>query len=123
MKLTNGDIFAARGPLQTLMGMKFPVGVSFKLAKMANKINEPLKSIEDVRNGLINKYGESNENGQMAVSEGSPNFEKFVSEFNDLMAIEVEVVIEKVKLPEEVDGKPLEIEPSLLMALEKFVDV
>lgn len=123
MKLTNGDLFTASGPLKTLIAMKFPVAVSFKLAKMANKLNDSLKSIEDVRNGLINKYGEQNEKGQTAVSEDSPNFAKFVSEFNDLMAIEVEVVIEKVKLPEEVDGRPLEIEPSLLMALEKFVDV
>lgn len=105
------------------MAMKFPVAVSFKLAKIANKLNDALRSIEAVRNGLINKYGEPNEKGQMAVSADSPNFEKFIAEFNDLMAIEVEVVIDKVRLPEEVDGKPLEIEPSLLMALEKFVEV
>lgn len=123
MKLTNGEIFASREPLEALLQMKFPVATSFKLAKTANKVNEALKAIEDVRNGLINRYGQPNAQGQMSVMPESENFGPFVKDFNDLLALEVEVVIDKVKLPQEVDGKPLEVAPSLLMALDKFVEV
>ena len=123
MKLTNGEIFSSREPLEALLQMKFPVAISFKLAKTASKVNDALKTIEGVRNGLINRYGAPNDLGQMWVAPDSANFEAFVKEFNDLMAIEVEVVIDKVKLPEEVDGKPLEVAPALLMALSQFVEV
>lgn len=123
MKLTNGDIYAAREPLKVLLDMRFPVAVSYKLAKLAAKVNEQLGTIEATRNGLVNRYGTTNDKGQVSVERDSPNFEKFAADFNDLMSIDVELVIEKVKLPEEVDGKPLEVEPSLLMALDKFVEI
>jgi len=125
MKLTNLDIFASarRAAFQKILNKPFPVAISFKLAKMAQKLDVEFEAIEKVKNGLVTKYGVPNEKGQMTVTEDSPNFEKFVGEFNELMAMEVELVIEKVKLPEQVDGKPLELEPSLLMALGKFVEV
>lgn len=135
MKLNNGEIFASREPLQKLLGEKFPVKVSYGLAKMANKLNDQLKVIDDVRNGLIKTYGEPDpENSQnIRVAPEGENFEKFVEEMNELFSQEVEVVFEKVKLPEKVAAtcdkcshnmdKMLEIEPSVLMALEKFVSV
>ena len=134
MKLNNGEIFNANQPLGKLMQEKFPVRVSYGLAKLANKLNPQLKIIEDVRQGLVKKYGETDEETkQLAVKQDSENFEKFVAEFNELMEQEVELVIEKVKLPEKVAAtcdachhnmdKMLEIEPSVLMALEKFIDV
>ena len=61
------------------------------------------------------------------------SFPKFVDELTELMNQEVEVVFEKVMLPEKVAAtcdkcshnmdKMFEIEPSVLMALGKFVDV
>ena len=118
MQLTNGEIFSAREPLLTLMQQKFPVLISYGLAKLAKKLNEQLVIIEDVRHGLIKKYGTTNEIGQIVVQEDSKDFSKFVEEFNELMALATEIVVEKVKLPE-----TLEIEPAVLMALEKFVEV
>lgn len=125
MKLTNGEILNAKEPLTRLMEQKFPVKVSFGLARLSNKLQDPLKAIEDVRNGLIRTYGEKDpENSQnISVLPESKNFQKFIEEMNELLAQEVEVVFDKVKLPEEVDGKPLEIEPNILMALEKFMEV
>lgn len=133
MKLKNQDVFLAREPLQKLMEIKLPVKSSYQVAKLANKLNEQLKVIDDVRNGLVKNYGEKGEEGQMKVKSDSPNFEKFAEEFHELMEQQVEVVFEKVKLPEKIAStcdkcshnmdKPFEIEPSILMALEKFVEV
>ena len=117
MKLTNGEIFGAREPLQKLMEEKLPVKVAYGLAKIAHKVDEQLKVIEQVRQGLIKTYGKE-EKGQIKVDPESENFQKFVEEFNELMEQEVEMVFTKVTLPE-----TLEIEPQALMALEKFVDV
>ena len=135
MKLNNGEIFTAREPLGKLMEQKFPVKVSYGLAKLANKLSEQFKVIDDVRNGLIRTYGEADKENpqQIKVNPEGPNFEKFVGEMNELFSQEVEVVFDKVKLPEKVAAtcdkcshnmdKALEIEPSVLMALEKFVEV
>ena len=132
MKLTNGEIFNSKEPLGNLMEQKFPVKVAYGLAKLANKLNDQLKIIDGVRNGLIKTYGEE-KNGQIKVEIGSENFPKFVDELTELMNQEVEVVFEKVMLPEKVAAtcdkcshnmdKMFEIEPSVLMVLDKFVGV
>ena len=133
MKLTNGDIFGSQEPLKKLIEQKFPVMVSYKLAKLVKKLDEQFKVIEEVRMGLIKKYGETDDKGQTQVKPEGENFPKFVAEFNELMSQEVEIVVEKVKLPEKVAAtcdkcnhnmdKSFEIEPNILIALDKFIEV
>lgn len=135
MKLNNGEIFTAREPLAKLLEEKFPVKVAYGLAKLANKLQEQLKVIDDVRNGLIKTYGEPDKENpqQIKVDPEGENFGKFVEEMNELFSQEVEVVFDKVKLPEKVAAtcdkcshnmdKALEIEPSVLLQLDKFVEV
>ena len=135
MKLDNGTIFMAREPLQKLMEQKFPVMVSYKLAKMTSAINEQLKVIDEVRNGLIRTYGKADKENpqQISVPQDSKDYPKFIEEFATLMNQEVEVTFEKVKLPEKVAAtcdkcshnmdKSFEIEPNILMALDRFIEV
>jgi len=125
MKLLNGEIFASREPLEKLTGKELPVKVSLDLARVANKLNAEWQTIDRVRIGLITKYGKADKENpqQIRVDPEGENYPKFVEEINELMGQETEVVIEKVKLPQEVDGKPLQIEPNILMALEKFIEV
>ena len=120
MKLTNGEIFNAKVPLGQLSANKFPVKVSYGLAKLASKLNDQLQVIEKVRQGLIETYGEKDPENpkQTRVTPESENWLKFVEEYGELMSQEVEVVFDAVTLPE-----TLEIEPAVLMALEKFVKV
>ncbi len=142
MKLTNGDIFAAQEPLKKLIEQKFPVMVSYKLAKMIKKLDEPYKLIEETKQGLIKKYGAVDSTGKLVTRKGdndvdildlSPEREReFLEEFNELMNQEVEIVMDKVKLPEKVAStcdkcnhnmdKPFEIEPKIMLALDKFVE-
>jgi len=116
MKLLNGEILDSREPLQILLGKQLPVKVSYALARMAIKLGEEWKAIEEVRKGLVKRYGESDKDNpnKHSVDLAGDKYPKFVEEFEALM---------KVKLPEEVDGKPLEIKPAILMALEKFIEV
>ena len=120
MKLTNGEIFNAKEPLSKLMEHKFPVKISYGLAKLAQKLNPQLQIIDDVRNGLIKKYGKQGKDNpqEIRVASEDESFPKFVEEMNELLAQEVEIVFDKVKLPED-----LEVEPSVLMLLDKFIEV
>ena len=131
MEITNEEILNSREPLQMLSGMKLPVKVSFQIAKLAVKLNEPYGIATEVKNKLINQYGQEQKGGEVSVvmpndllhRPVTPNWEKFLVEYNELLAQKVELDIEKVQLPSEIDGKPLQIEPSILMALGKFIDI
>ena len=137
MKLTNGEVFRTREPLQELMGEKLPVKTSYELAKLARKLNDQLTVIEDVRRGLVNKYAtEGNGKRGKSVDPEGDNYPKFMEEFGILMSENVEIDIDpkqKIKLPLMVAAtcdkcshnmdKPLEIKPSVLMALDSFVEV
>jgi len=119
MKLTNEDILMAREPLKALAEIKLPVLVSYKLAKLVNKLSEQNDIIEQVRLGLVKKYGTPDERGQMNVLQDSADFEKFAEEFTELMSQETEIVYDRVKLPDNI-----EVEPRVLMPLlDKFIDV
>ena len=131
MKVTNGEIFNSRESLQILLGARLPVLVSLQVADLVMKLNDPFVAIETVRTVLVNIYGQKQESGEMVVvfpgdpldRPTSPDWEKFVAETKKLMAQTVNLDVKKVKLPIEIDGKPLQIEPSILIALDKFIDV
>lgn len=124
MKVLNREIFEAKEPLERLIQLPLPVKTSLEVARFANKLSDELRAIEEVRMGLFRKYGSPSEDGcQLVVEETSDKYPKFLSELDELMMQETEVVVGPISLPPEVDGKPLNIEPSILMALEKFVDV
>ncbi len=120
MKLTNAEIFNVKEPLQQLIAMKFPVKTSLALAKLVQKINEHLVPAEQVRDGLVRTYGTPSKDNpqQLGIKPGDENWTKFAEEFAELMTQSVEVVIQKVQLPE-----TLEIEPAIVMALEKFITI
>ncbi len=126
MKLTNGEIANSVESLNILSGMELPVKTSLQVAKLISKLNVPVNELNSVRQGLMKKYGITfgkNEDGSTAIkSEVEGNVLKFVTEIEELANLEAEIVVDKIKLPQEVDGKALEIKPSVLVALEKFID-
>ncbi len=139
MKLNNGEIWMSREPLAKLMEQKFPIKTSYDLAKMVGKLNEQLKIIDGVRSGLVRTHGtpDKDNSQQMSVPAGSEGFNKFMEELAELMNKEEDIDFGKVtvpvKLPEKVAAtcdschhnmdRLLEIEPSILITLEKFIAV
>ncbi len=120
MKLTNAELFNVKEPLQQLVATKFPVKTSLALLKLVQKLNEHLIPAEKVQDGLVRTYGsaDSKDSQKMVIQPGDENWSKFAEEYAELMAQEVEVVFDKVAVPD-----TLEIEPSVLMALEKFLKI
>jgi hypothetical protein len=133
VKVTNQAIWQALIPLRTLLAQKFPVRTSYNLAKMAQGSQGQYDVLNETRNQLITKYGELDEKGKPTIKEGTPALESFLKEWVELMALEVEVAVDEVKLPVLVAStcdkchhnmdKPFEIEPSVLMLLDKFIGI
>lgn len=131
MKLKNKEILNANEPLGNLMRERFPVKTSFALVKLATSLKAPIENFEATRKSLIQKYDITVEEGQVKSTQ-EDGVEKFISEVNELGEEEVDVKIEKFSLPEKVSAtcdackhnmdRPLEIEPIVLMALEKFIN-
>ena len=133
MKVTNRDVFEGKNALQELLRCRLPVKTSMDVAKLSRKFNEALKDIDVVRKGLIDKYGTNSERGGKEVKADSENYQKFMEEFDTLLDLEVDIVANKVKLPENISStcdkckhnmdRPLELEPWILASLDKFVEV
>ena len=132
MRVTNGEIYGGKEAIGKLLQMTLPVRASYQIAKLATKMNEQILVLDQVRNGLIKTYGKE-ENGQITIEQGTENFAKFIVELNELFKKEVELKVETVDLPTmvmekcekcgAVIEKPLQIEPTVLMALDKFVGI
>ena len=109
MKLTNEEIFVAKEPLEKLLNERLPVKVSYQLAKMASKLNEQYEIIERVKDGLVKTYGAKNKDNPtiLEVLPTSEGFPRFIEEMDELFAQKMELVLDKVNLPQEGDGKPI----------------
>lgn len=118
MKVTNGEVWAAKEPLQALLSERWPVKTAYWLAKLARKLNEQHATVEAVRVQLIKRYGEANDQGQTVVRQDGENWAAFARAFEELMALEVEIDAEPVALP---DAEGVMLTPETLMALEPFV--
>ncbi len=122
MKVTNAELFNAKVPLEELARQKLPVKTSLAVLKLIRKLNEHLIPAETVKNNLVKQYGSSPKDAQnsnrVTIAPGDDNFPKFAEEFAELLKQEVEIVVTPIALPD-----TLEIEPAVLMALEKFVKV
>ncbi len=123
MKLTNEEVYKAREPLEKLLQERYPVKVSYRLAILARKINSQCEILDTIKNGLVETYGEADKDNpnHLEVKPESENFPKFIGEMDELFAQELEIVLEKITLPTEIDGKEICIEPNILLELEKLV--
>ncbi len=120
MKITNAELMNAKGPLQDLAKVKLPVKTSLEVLKLIQKLNEFLIPAEQVKNSLVLQYGhpevESPHSGKVVILPGDADYTKFMEEFAELVEQENEIVFTQINLPD-----TLEIEPAVLMALEKFI--
>lgn len=121
MKLTNGQIWVASTAVKGLMGQKLPVQVSIRLVKLAQELDIHLAVITGVRNNLITQHAvEKDAAGNPMINDKTPEMAAFSKDWAELMAEEIDLEFkgEKIKLPWTVN-----IEPSILIALEPFISM
>jgi len=117
MNITNGEIILAREALQKLIELRIPAMLAFKLAKLTNRVNVLYQDIELTRVSLVRQYGVEKE-GNFSVEEAAEEDKaKFWGEYVSVLNKEVELDTETINLPDD-----LEVEPSTLMPLVKFME-
>ena len=95
-----------------------PVKHFLPIVRTAKKIQEEAANIEQSRNSLILKYGTKGEDGNVTIKPGSDNWAAFVKEHTELMNMETEIIMEKMRIPESIT-----ISGDELGALEPFIDL
>ena len=118
MKVTNGEIYTTREPLDKLMAAKMPIKTCYELARIAKLLSDQIAIIGQLKDRLITTYGTLPEKGppRPTISPGDEGWPKFAEELGILMSQEIEVDFEMVELPLD-----LKIEPYVIFALERFV--
>ena len=133
MKIKNEVIYLGGNAIQKLGEIKLPVRVSLTVARLANKLIEAQKPIEEVRKGIVKSYFKKDEKG-INIPLTSDQQQELQKEIKELMEEEAELDWkDKIKLPEMVSStcdkchhnmdKPLEIESNILAILEPFIEV
>lgn len=69
----------------------------FNLLGIIKAIEDPVENFNTVRDEIIMKYGERNEEGKIAISTQSKNFKKFNDELTEIINSEITVDINKLK--------------------------
>jgi hypothetical protein len=124
MKLSNGEIFAAGKPLEALSKERLPIRSSYRIAKLIKECASNLEIIEKLRIGLVQKHGEKDDKGNFSVKPNTEAWAKFIADMDILFSQEVEIDFgEKIEIPFEVDGKSINIEPNILIQLDKFITI
>lgn len=142
MKLTNMEAIQAQGALARLMELDLPIKASLDTAIISNMVDVQVKAYQVVLSNIYKKYSitsESQEGGKgiqfVCSAEGeneeatnklrTENLTAFIEKLNDLLDTNTqqEFTFEKIKLPQEVDGKPLQVKPEILKALVEFVEI
>ena len=89
MKITNGAIVELIETMNKFQGVTGKL--AYALAKNRRLLSEHLKDFEEVKSGLIKKYGTEDENGNIAVSPDSENYNAFLEEIVPVLNIAVDV--------------------------------
>jgi hypothetical protein len=120
VKVTNGAIYEAKEPLAGLLKERLPVKTSYWLTKMARQIGQHYSDIHETRMKLFAEYGDETRPGYFEVKAGSPRMAEFLAAQAELMAVEVELAQDKVKI---VATDDLKVSAETLLALEDFVEI
>lgn len=119
MKVTNGDLFICKEPMERLREREdIPVKHGIEIARLGRKLNEYIFPIEQTRDGLLKKYGKQ-EGQKLSIEPEDEGWEKFMKEFVELMNMDAgEVVLPKAKIPSNINIPTKDLE-----ALEPFIEV
>ena len=128
MKLTlsNERIVNTINTLGELSNAKLPVKVAYAITKNINKINTELKSYNEEKTKLINKYGEKDEEGKLKVEENGIIHlkEEFIEDYNrdikELLSIENELDIHMIQL-DDLLNSDYNISPMELMTIDFMI--
>lgn len=114
MKIKLDEIVKNAESLTNLLKVKFPVKISYRLVRIADKVSKELETFYKSKQDLLEKYGKKEEkDGKQFYSFEAEQAKLFTKELEDLLSLEVELDFELIKLSEVGE---LDIEPALLVS-------
>ena len=123
MKLTNNIIINSIEALKNISAKELDDKTSFKIAKNIKTIDEISNIFVEEKRKLVSKYGTKDDKGNLKVDDhgvaeiDKDNLEKWNKSYAELLEIENEVAIEKIKLSE----LDIKVSPQELLSIEYMI--
>lgn len=111
-----GDLRGITGSLTKVLNQDLPVKQAYRMSKLAKAVQNELKDLETQRTALIKKFGERDEQGNLAVK---TKVEEYMAEYEPLLNEEVELSVIPLDLTE---LEQLKVSPLDIANLEPFID-
>lgn len=115
MSFTNYELELMLNNLQPVLKLRTTAG--YKAAINARRIGEAITEYTQVKNSLIDEFGEETDGGKM-VSPDASNFAEFLAKFNEIALIEQDIDLLKAS-KEEVEGV---LSGEEILACDWFID-
>ena len=103
-------------PLGRFLQKELPIKTAYNLSKAAKAIENELKTFEESRVKLVEKYGEPSESGEYEVKKGTAGYENFTRDITELTDVEVDIPL----TPINISSLIINISPAEISALEKL---
>jgi len=120
-----GEIMSSMDTMQKLANVSFKGKTAFQIARILKKLDDEIKTFNDTRSTLIQKYGVKDENGQLIVDEqGNCKLQEdgvvdFNKELNELLNTTIEINANKLDVNSLDEG---DFTPADMIALEPFIE-
>lgn len=123
IKVLLSDIVNATETFNKIMQQSFKGSLAFKIARLARELEKEMKTFNDERQKIIQKYGEKDDNGELKINDdGNVKFEagklnEINEEFNALLNNELEINAEPLPISKIDD---FNLTPQEMLNIEKF---
>lgn len=127
MKLSNEKILNTINVLGNLNNTQLPIKLAYAISKNINKIDIELKTYNDEKVKLINKYAEKDKEGKVISDEHGHIIieEKYKEDWNndisELLSIENEIDIHKIQLDDLLNAN-YNISPAELSMIDFMIE-
>tara|TARA_Y100000310_G_scaffold320649_1_gene377309 strand:+ start:519 stop:827 length:309 start_codon:yes stop_codon:yes gene_type:complete len=94
------------------MNEPIKANVAFRISKLSRKIESQANTFSEVKNKMIEKYGEKNGDGSKHITQDMKNWDKYEKEITELLNEDVDLKFKKITLASisNVKLSPLQIE-------------
>jgi hypothetical protein len=108
-----------------IMEKELPFKLTYKLAKIGKQIDSEMATYGSVRDKMLDKYGEKDDEGRLKIDANrvairKDSIETFAKEINEILASEVELVFDPLTLDDfnQMDN----IKGTHLMVMQEFMN-
>ena len=125
IKIKLNDVVNATETFNKIMQQSFKGSLAFKIARLARELDTEMKTFNEERQKIIQKYGNKDENGELIVDENgnikfdNANIEEINQEFSSLLETELEINADKLPM-DSIDN--FEITPQEMLNIEVFFE-